>query len=283
MNPTRYSGLISWLLPIFVVMTALGGPKRFSGHGLVLSVDRSGKTITISHDRIPGYMAAMIMSFHVQDSALLKGVEQGRQIYFRLNVDRNETFLDHILVTSADSVDPALWQSPVISKRVNVGELVPDFQLMDHNRQPVSASRFAGKIVAVTFVYTRCPLPDYCPRMMDNFVDLKKRFKERLGKDLVLLTITIDPQYDTPEVLRRYAETYGAGETQGVYYLTGNKEEIDRVSGFFGLGHWPDKGAIMHNLQTGLIDRNGRLAANVEGKEYTAKQLGDLVEKFLLQ
>lgn len=271
-----------WLAVIMIALfttSLLAAPNRYSGHGLVLAVN--GKTVTISHEKIPGYMDAMVMPFKVKDAALLKGVERGRQVYFRLAVEKDESYIDHIVVTSADPVDPSKWQTPVVSQLVHSGEMAPDFRLVDHNRQPVSLSQFRGKLVAVNFIYTRCPLPDYCPRMTDNFAGLKKRFKDRLGKDLVLLTITIDPQYDTPEILKAYAKVFGGGEAQGWYYLTGSKQEITRVSGSFGLEYWPDEGTIMHNLQTGIIDRDGRMAANVEGKEYSSRQLGDLVEGLL--
>jgi len=270
-----------FILAIFLTASAFAGPKRYSGRGLVLAVNPSERSLTISHEKIPGFMDAMAMPFRVNNARLLQGVERGHQVYFRLAVEKNTSYVDHLVIVSAAPVDPSKWQTPVISKLVDPGQPIPDFRLVDHNGQPTALSQFRGKVVAVTFIYTRCPLPDYCPRMTDNFAEMKKRFRERLGKDLILLTITIDPQYDTPEILKTYAKVFGGGEAQGWYYLTGSRQDVARVSGFFGLEYWPDEGAITHTLQTGIIDRDGRLAANVAGKDYSAKQLGDLMEGLL--
>ena len=116
--------------------------------------------------------------------------------------------------------------------------------------------------------------------MTANFAALRQRFQVRLGRDLVLLTVTLDPQHDTPEVLACYARGAGA-EAEGWHFLTGSRPEVERVCGLFGVEIWPDEGAITHNLETALIDRGGRLAASVEGKDYTSRQLGDLVARLL--
>lgn len=157
---------------------------------------------------------------------------------------------------------------------------MPDFELTDHTGARVLLSQFRGKVVAVNFIYTRCPLPDYCPRMTNNFAELLKRFSKAVGKELVLLSLTFDPQHHTPQVLSDYAKSFRV-KVPGWRFLTGNRQEISRVCGLFGVEYWPDQGMITHNLQTGLIDREGRLAANVEGKDYSAQQLGDLVELLL--
>jgi protein SCO1/2 len=141
-------------------------------------------------------------------------------------------------------------------------------------------SQFAGKVVALNFVYTRCPLPDYCFRLSNNLAQLQKRFGDRLGKDLVLLTITFDPVRDTPDVMAKYAHIWNA-DTKSWHFLTGTVAEVQRVCGMFGVAAWQDEGVLTHSLHTVVIDRRGRLAANVEGNSYTAKQLGDLVEEVI--
>ena len=269
---------------IFLVMllslSLHGAPRRYSGRGLVLAVDLNARTITVSHDQIAGFMEPMVMTLKVADPKLLNGLARGARIYFRLAVERDRSILDHVLRVSADPVDPAKWQEPVVSRVTPIGEPVPDFRLTDQAGNPVSLSQFRGKVVVVTFIYTRCPLPDYCPRMTANFSALRQRFTLFMGKDLVLLSVTFDPEHDTPQVLLEYARARGAN-IQGWHFLTGTKQEITRVAGLFGLEYWPDQGLFTHNLQTALVDRGGRLAATVEGKDYTAAQLGDLVERLL--
>jgi protein SCO1/2 len=254
--------------------------KRYSGRGLVLEVNRPDQTVVVSHDEIRGYMDPMVMPFQVKDARLLADLKRGDRVRFRLAVGKKGSYLDRLAVESAPPADPAGWQSPVISRILVPGEPVPDFELTDQNGKRISISQLRGRVIAINFIYTRCPLPDYCPRMTGTFAALSSRFAARLEQDLVLLSVSFDPQFDTSEVLNRYAKSFGANR-KGWHFLTGAKEEIGRVCGFFGMGYWPDEGSITHNLQTGLIDRDGRLAANVEGKEYSARQLGDLVALLL--
>jgi protein SCO1/2 len=131
-------------------------------------------------------------------------------------------------------------------------------------------------VVAVTFIYSRCPLPDYCPRMVENFRAVRQRFADVMDRDLVLLTISFDPQYDTPAVLARYAAAQRAGG-RGWHFLTGDKANIERVCNAFGIEYWPEEGLITHSLQTAVVDRDGRLAATMEGKDFTPQQLGDVI------
>jgi protein SCO1/2 len=159
---------------------------------------------------------------------------------------------------------------------VPVGAAIPDFELTDQSAATVALSSLKGKIVAVTFIYSRCPLPDYCPLMVENFKAIRDRFAARMDRDLVLLTISFDPQYDTPAVLARYAAARRAGGP-GWHFLTGDAKKIERVCNAFGIQYWAEEGLITHSLQTAVIDRDGRLAASVEGKDFTARQLGDLV------
>ena len=157
---------------------------------------------------------------------------------------------------------------------------MPDFTLIDQNGRKVMLSRLAGKVVAMNFVYTRCPLPDYCFRLSNNLALLQKRFVDRMGRDLMLLTVTFDPAHDRPDVLASYARIWKA-DPLAWHFLTGALPDVQRVCSMFGVGFWQDEGAFIHALHTVVIDRKGRLAANIEGNHYTAQQLGDLVESVL--
>jgi protein SCO1 len=159
---------------------------------------------------------------------------------------------------------------------VSVGAAMPEFELTDQSGRRVALSMLKGKVVAVTFIYTRCPLPDYCPRMVENFRAVRQRFVTRMDRDLVFLTISFDPKFDTPEMLTKYATSQRAGGP-GWHFLTGDPAAVERVCNAFGIQYWPEEGLITHSLQTAVIDREGRLAATVEGKDFTPQQLGDLV------
>lgn len=262
-------------------MAACSPTQRFDVTGVVLKNDQSGQ-LTVSHDAVAGYMDAMIMPFSVRSVEEAAGIRPGDRIAFRLNVTESASFIDRIQVRSAARRDAALARSPSQKALVEVGMPMPDFTLLDQNAERRSLQGFHGKVVVVTFIYTRCPLPDYCPRMMLNFRDISQRMHDRMGKDVALLTITFDPRYDTSEVLSRYASFYKVN-TAGWYLLTGQPQEIQRVTDAFGIEFWPEEGLFTHTLQTAVVDREGRLFATLEGKEYSVQQLADVVQAALVQ
>ena len=252
----------------------VGCADRHDVRGLVLKVDAGAGLVTVSHDPIPGYMDAMVMPFAASRPQELKDVRPGDRIQFRLNVRRNGTLIDRIKILSAATASEGVPDGapPAIA----IGQPIPDFTLTDQDGAAVSLQSLRGTVVAVSFIYTRCPLPDYCPRVMTNLGALRDRFGDRLGKDVALLTITFDPQHDTPERMKEYARRYGA-DIPGWRLLTGSREEIARACSLFGVEYWPEEGMITHTLRTAVVDREGRLAATVEGKEHSTRQLGDLV------
>ena len=255
---------------------AVGCASHYTTTGLVLKVDRPGSAVTISHNAFPGFMDAMAMPFDLQGSARKVKLTAGDRVRLRLSVKGNRSWLDRLEVVSATPVDAGLQQSPAIPVLVPVGARIPDFDLVDQNGAGVSLASLKGKVVAVTFIYTRCPLPDYCPRMVENFRAIRNRFAARMDRDLVLLTISFDPKYDTPQMMAAYATANRAGGP-GWLFLTGDAAKIARVCDAFGIQYWAEEGLITHSLQTAVIDRDGRLAATVEGKDFTPQQLGDLV------
>lgn len=253
---------------------------RHQARGLVLKVDRDRAALTVSHEPIRGFMDAMVMPFVVKDARDLTDVRPGDRITFRITVRNGTTEVDRVRLLSAAPVDSGLTLSPPAPTLAGIGTEVPPFTLTNQHGSTVSLDSLRGTVVAVTFIYSRCPLPDYCPRMMTNFDVVRKRFADRMGKDLTLLTVTFDPKYDTPETLKLYAEQFKAN-VPGWHFLTGSPENIARVCALFGVEYFPDEGLITHTLQTAVIDRDGRLAATVEGKDYSGKQLGDLIEQLL--
>lgn len=280
-----------WIVAILATIHAGLAAGRYAGSGLAISVDRATQTVVISHQSIPGYMDAMVMPFHVKDAASLKGVVPGVRVDFTLVVDKDSSWLEglHVVEFRSAERDPeqarrlAVIES-IIDKsqqhQLAVGQSVPDFTLTGLGNRPTRLSQFAGKVVAMNFVYTRCPLPDYCFRLSNNLAQLQKRFGGRLGKDLILVTITFDPVRDTPDVMAKYAHIWNA-DVKSWHFLTGPLPEVQRICGLFGVAAWQDEGILTHSLHTVVIDRKGKLAANIEGNLYTAKQLGDLVEEVM--
>lgn len=257
-----------------------GCATRHQARGVVLRIDPDAKTMTVSHDAVPGFMDAMVMPFELRDAADVRDVVPGDRIAFRITTRKGQTRIDRVQMLSAGLPAVASSADPAQARAVTVGEPVPDFTLASHHGDSLSLSSLRGKAVAVAFIYTRCPLPDYCPRLMTNFRAVKQRFAERMGRDLILLTVTFDPQFDTVETLTTYSRRYGA-DVDGWHFLTGSRADIGRVCELFGVEFWPEEGLITHTLRTAVIDRDGRLAATLEGKDYSGKQLGDLLEAVL--
>ncbi len=244
--------------------------KDYRAEGVVLRVNRAEQTVTVSHRAIPGYMEAMAMPFRVRNPAELANLAPGVRITFRLEVGRHQTLASHIRRESG-----AIGDVPDIdqSHKLRIGEQVPDFTLRNQAGREVRLSDLRGRPVALDFIYTRCPLPDVCPRLSANFARIQKRF----GKRITLVSITIDPQYDTPEVLSEYARRWRANPDNWMF-LTGSPDAISAVAVKFGLVYWPEEGMLTHTVATALIDPNGKLAALLEGAGYTSQQLIDLVE-----
>ena len=286
--------LVHRMIPIAVLLAvahACLAAERHTASGMVISIDAPKQTVVISHESIAGYMEAMAMPFHVKDAASLKGLAPGEKVEFTLVVDKDSSWLEqlHAVEFWSPERDPeqahrlGLIES-IVGKRqgsqVAVGQTVPDFTLAGWGNRQTSLSQFSGKVVALNFVYTRCPLPDYCFRLSNNLAQLQKRFGDRLGRDLILVTITFDPVRDTPAVMANYAHIWNA-DLKSWHFLTGPLADVQRVCGMFGVAAWQDEGVLTHSLHTVVIDRSGRLAANIEGNSYTAKQLGDLVEEVI--
>ncbi len=273
--------------PTYIVVAAQDYPVT----GIVLDVDRSRNVFTVSIQAIPGFMPAMAMPFEVRQAKDLDGLVPGAAVEFVLVVDRDASHAERIRIVRYQSVE----QDPLAANRLKLlteiaggarpralalGDTVPDFRLTNQKRRPVALSNLRGRVVAINFVYTSCALPDFCLRIANNFGVLQKRFKARLGRDLVLLTVTFDPVHDTPEVLAQYARRWDADPATW-HFLTGPVRDVQRVCHLFGVDSFPDEGLMSHSLHTAILDRRGKLVANLEGNQFTADQLGDLTEAVL--
>ena len=250
-------------LPLFLLLTACA--RHYRVEGIVLKTE--GRTMTVSHRPIDGYMPAMTMPFRVAPNEDISKLRPGSRVEFDLKVGKTESVARHVKARETRLDVPV---APPANK-LAIGDAVPDFSLTDQAGRTVRLKDFAGRVVAVDFIYTRCPLPDVCPRLSANFAYLHKRVP-----DVALLSITIDPQYDTPEVLAEYARRYGS-DGERWRFLTGSMDQIRQVAGLFGLIYWPEDGSITHTVATGVIGRDGKLAALIAGSSYRPEQLRDLV------
>lgn len=263
--------------------------REYAVTGVLVTVDRDHKTFTASCESVPGLMPAMTMPFSVREAGELAGLAPGMTVDFTLRVGDRESHAERVRVRRFETPgrDPTAAKRLQLMDRIAasssgirplaVGDAVPEFALIDQARRRTALSQFSGTVVAINFVYTSCVLPDYCLRLANNFSAIQKRFRAQLGRDLVLLTVTFDPAHDTPEVLTAYARRWDADPAVW-RFLTGAPADVRRVCRLFGVDAFVNEGFLDHSLHTAIIGRDGRLAANVEGNQFTPEQLGDLVQ-----
>lgn len=263
--------------------------QRYTATGLVLSVDRAARSIVVSCDEIRGYMPPMTMTFMVPDAKALDSLSRGAFIDFTLVEGKDSPRAEDVRVRVYDSAErepskarrlQAFDEAIRNVHRLSPGQSVPDFTLTDQLEREIRFRQFAGKVVAINFVYTRCVLPEYCYRSSNNFGVLQRQFEKRLGKDVVLLTVTFDPVHDGPEALRNYAKTWKANPEYW-HFLTGDAASVQRVCDLFGVAFAPDEGLFVHSVHTAIVARNGKLVANLEGNQFSAQQVADLIKDVL--
>jgi protein SCO1 len=293
-SPAKFR-LMRVLLPlvtVFGVATHARAAQSYTVRGLVLKIDKPNRSLIVSCEKIPNYMNAMVMPFSVRKSAEIDGLDAGAMIQFTLVVDGDSAYITGIHVQKYESVeaDPLgarrlslmaeIANPSSLPAQIKAGDTVPDFSLIDQTRHDVTLFQFRGKIVVMTFMYTHCVLPNFCFRTANNFRLLQKRFADQLGSNLIFISVTFDPTHDTPEALAQYGQTWDA-DPKSWKLLTGSQADIDKISEQFGVSHFADEGLITHSLHTVVINRDGTLAANLECNEFSADQLGDLVQTVL--
>jgi protein SCO1/2 len=259
------------LTTLALLLTLPLAAKTYAVDGIVVAVDPAARTMLVSHRAIAHYMPAMLMPFRAESAAELAALHPGARIQFDLAVTKAEAMARHIRLSGG--ADAAL---PASKEKLAIGAALPDFELTGHNGRAVCAADLRGKVVAIDFIYTRCPLPDVCPRLSANFAALQRQFHDQAGQNLVLLSVTVDPDFDTPAVLAGYARRWGAGP--GWLFLTG---DVAPLASALGEIYWADEGSIGHNSTTSIFGRDGRLAALVEGSNYRPDQRAHLIARQL--
>lgn len=261
---------------------ASANAKRYPIRGKVVSVDKAAKKAKIDHEAVPDYMPAMTMDFAIHEDWVWEELTPGSDIRADLVVDntaKDPYWLENIGIVAA--AKPGQPTPEVNENFAQIGKEVPDFALTNQDGQKISIKDFKGQVLAITFIYSRCPLADYCIRMSTNFSDMAKELNQEVGprSRFALLSISFDPEHDTPEKLRSYGLGYmGKGATSlGVWQLAVGKDaEVRKIADFFGLRYEVDandKTQINHSLRTAIISRDGKVVKIFPGNEWTPRQL----------
>lgn len=250
--------------------------KRYPLSGVVRAVKAGDESLSVAHEDIEGLMDAMTMDFHVQDPWVLKAAGPGDRITATLVLDGARSWLETVALTKADSSSATLPAADVV---VAPGTPLPDVAFTNQHGVAVRPSTYAGRAAVYTFIYTRCPLPDFCPLMMQRLNELAARL-EAAGRrdDVWLLAVTLDPAFDTPPVLEAYGDRLLAATDPARRYaraalLTGDVDGIRTFASTFQLTFEQDGQEIVHGLRTVVVDADGRVVRTFRGSDWTVDEL----------
>jgi protein SCO1/2 len=276
-SPAPFSALI-----LFTALTGLGcrapapAARTYELKAQILAIDQARQELIVNHADIPGFMPAMTMPYKVRDANLLKGRTPGELIAATLVVDGSDAYLQSIRhegLAALPEKRPAVRAIDVL----DVGEPVRDGELIDQSGTRRTLGDWRGQVLAVTFVYTRCPLPNFCPLIDRHFADVQEQVRSSsdLRGRVHLVSVTLDPEYDTPAVLMRHAGQLKADPAVWTM-LTGSREQVETFASQFGVSvtrENPQSTEIVHNLRTAVIDGSGRLVTILSGGDWQPSAL----------
>ena len=250
--------------------------KRYKLVGKIVSIDASQKTLNVDGQDIPGFMAAMVMPYPVLHASQLSGLEPGDEITADVvvNEDDSSAHLENIVVTKKAGGKP--------TSELHIpqaGDPVPDFVVLNQNNKRIHLNSFRGHVLLVTFIYTRCPFANYCPLVSHDFAEIYAETKKdpKLAKSVRLLTISFDPQHDTPPVLRKYGESFrdvtGAVPFDRWEFAAAPAKELTEMANFFGLTYSDSNGKIVHSMSTTVIAPDGKVYKWYDGNDWQPSQL----------
>jgi len=262
--------------------------QHYPVRGVIVSVDAKSGEVDLNAETIPGFMEAMTMSYKLADPTVASELHAGDRITATLLCENDAAGpinmrLTDIVVTGQAKPDYV----PKVQYHVPVpGDAVPDFALLNQSDKTIRLGQFKGKVLVMTFVYTRCPLADYCPRMSRNFAEIDKDLSgdKKLYAQTHLLSVSFDPTYDTPKVLKSYGEAYTGRYTQETFshwdFAAPQAAEMQKMEEFFDLGVTPgDNGTLQHSLSTLVISKDGKVTAFYPTKDWTVPEVEEQIRK----
>jgi protein SCO1/2 len=255
--------------------------RHYDARGIIRGFAPDRRAIDVEHEDIRGFMPSMTMPFSVRDSKQIAGMRIGDAISFRLTVTNNDSWIDQIKRINVDEVRlPAPTATPETrltsdaSPRLREGDVMPPFQLIDQDGKKIDMEKFHGHPLVLTFIFTRCPLPNFCPLMSKHFAELQNAIKNGSGglAQTRLLGISFDPDFDSPQILKAYAEHEQADPNIWTF-ATGEKSEIDDLTHEFSVYVQTEGGTISHGLATALIDSEGKITKIWRGNGWSPSEV----------
>ena len=257
---------------------------HYDTRGVVRGFSPDRSTIEIQHENIPGFMPSMTMPFVARDPKQIADLKTGDAISFRMAVTKKDFWIENVKKIRREEVDvtepkPTSPVSTERESRLKEGDEMPAFNLTSQNGERVSLDTFRGQPFVLTFVFTRCPVPNFCPRMSNNFEELQAAIKGGTGTiaSTRLLSVTLDPGYDTPKILSEYA-AFHRTDSKIWTFATGDGKEIDSFTRAFSVYRQNEGGTISHGLATALINRYGRIERIWRGNAWTPPEIADAIQ-----
>jgi protein SCO1/2 len=233
--------------------------------------------VVIEHEDIPGYMKAMTMPFFVRDTNELSGLIPGEEVRFKMIVTHDDAWIEEIEKTgnARNLLPPGLGISIASDvEPLEIGDTLPDYSLTNEFGAPIQLSQYRGKTLVLSFLFTRCPLPTFCPRLARQLAETQQTLlaRENGPTNWQILAVSIDPEYDRPERLKQYGESYSYNPDHWSL-ATGDLTDITALGEQFGVMFWKEGGTISHNLRTVVVDSTGVIRANLIGNEWEVAEL----------
>jgi protein SCO1/2 len=260
------------------------GFEYYETRGVVRGFSPGRSTIEIQHENIPGFMPSMTMPFVARDPKQIADLKTGDAISFRMAVTKKDFWIENVKTIRREEVHVAEpKQTPPLSAgreaRLKEGDEMPPFNLTDQSGERISLDTFRGQPFVVTFVFTRCPVPNFCPRMSNNFEELQTAIKAGSGAlaKTRLVSITLDPDYDTPKILSDYAAFHHA-DSKIWSFATGDGKEIDSLTRAFSVYRQTEGGTLSHGLATALINSNGKIEKVWRGNGWTPAEVTEAIQ-----
>ena len=267
---------LSALLAFSAACNRSPSAKRYSLKGKVISVDKNAGTANIDSEPIAGFMEAMIMAYSFNPPAAINQVQPGDSITAEVVVDSDKYWLENVKITGHSQ--PA--DKPAATLHIPApGDEIPDFKLINQNGRNISLRQYRGQTLLLTLIYTRCPFPDFCPRVSHEFAVINRQLRAdpALYGKAHLLSISFDPAHDTPKVLRDYGFSAAGSKDPALFtrweFSVIPQAELPEFAGYFALTYKDEGGLITHTLSTAVISPDGKILKWYHGGDWQASDL----------
>ena len=255
--------------------------KTYDVRGIVQQIAPDGRKATIKHEAITGYMAAMTMDFSVRDTNELAGIASNDEITFKLAVTENDDWIEDVRFVAhhIGEVTNSVFTFHVPTLQLNPGDALGDYEFTGEDSENFHLSHFRGSVVAFTFFFTACPLPEFCPRMNKNLAEARKIILAQTNApaNWQLLSISFDSDFDKPELLGNYGNFYRGGDTNRWLFAVASTNTLAGLAPKVGLNFWREGGSISHNLRTVVLDVNGKIFKQFDGNDWTPEDLAEAI------